>query len=208
VVSALVAIGLAYHPGTLVVRPEAPIDITDDVRVQWRPTRPPRGRYVLTSVAITEPNLFGLAAAYVRREHLVPNDHPSSPPSREEGREEFRASQREAARLLGIDPSDVTFRRRDVIGPSAGLVYALLLADVTGRIDVPKGRVIAATGAVGDGGRVAPVAFVDVKRRVATGADADLFLVPAGEQRGDGGGGVRVVAVPTFGDAERAAVAR
>jgi PDZ domain-containing secreted protein len=204
VIAALVAVGLAFHPGTLVVRPDPPIDITDDVTVSGVPTRAPRGHYVLTAVSISEPNVFGLVGALWSGEETLPADRHGGPgPSRAAGREDFRASQRAAARAVAPGAT-VRFRRRDLVGPSAGLVYALLLADVTGRLDVADGRVVAATGALDDEGRVEPVAFVEVKRRVAVAAGAAVFVVPAGE--GAPGGGVRTVSVASV-DAAVAAVA-
>ena len=207
VAAAVLAVGFGYHPGTLVVRPDRPIDITDDVIVEGVPTRPARGRYVLTAVSISEPNLVGLAGALWSGDEMLANDHPSSPPSRAAGREEFRASQRAAARAVGLDPARVRFRERDLVGPSAGLVYALLLADVTGRADVERGRAVAATGAVDEHGGVVPVAFVSVKLRVAARARADVFLVPAGEGLA-GGGRVRVVSVSSVDGAVAVAAAR
>jgi PDZ domain-containing protein len=207
VVAGVLATGFGYHPGTLVIRPDPPIDITDDVVVEGVPTRPARARYVLTAVSVTEPHAFGLVGALWSGEQTLPNDHPATPASREAGREEFRAAQREASRLAGLDPTKVRFRERDVVGPSAGLVYALLLADVTGHLDVPDGRVVAATGVVDEEGRVLPVSFVSVKLRVAARAGADVFVVPSG-QGVPGRPGMRVVSAPSLEAARAAAAAR
>ena len=76
----------------------------------------------------------------------------------------------------------MTIRDRGLIGPSAGLVYALALTDMLDRTDLARGRVIAATGELDPSGRVWPVGFVAVKAGAARSAHAALLLVPRGEE--------------------------
>ena len=208
-VAALVTIGFLFHPGLLVVRPHAVIDVTDDVVVEGVPTHEPSGRYILTAVSISEPNLFGVAHALLRGEQTLTAEDVDDPiGQRALAREEYLGSQRDVVAFIaaraGIDPSQVvvSFRDRQLSGPSAGLVYALLLADITRQVDVPRGRVIAATGILEHDGDVLPVGFVAIKAQVAQRADADLFVVPTAQ--GVGRGGTSVVAVATFDDALRA----
>lgn len=207
--ASLVMIGFLFHPGLLVVRPHATIDVTNDVVVEGLPTHAPSGRYILTAVSISEPNLFGAAHALVRGEQTLPAERVEDvAEQRHLARDEYLGSQRDAVALVatraGINPNQVvvTFRDRQLSGPSAGLLYALLLADITRQVDVPRGRVVAATGILEHGGDVLPVGFVAIKAQVAQRADADLFLVPAAQ--GAASSGTRVVAVATFDDALRA----
>jgi PDZ domain-containing secreted protein len=78
-------------------------------------------------------------------------------------------------------PFEVSFRRRPIGGPSGGLVYSLLLADMLGRRDLGQGRTITATGAVDASGVVSAVGFVAEKGEAAAGAHATDFLVPASQ---------------------------
>lgn len=208
-VSLVLGAGLGYHPGVLVVRTTPGIDITDDVRLTGTTTRRPTGRYVLTAVDLEQPTLFGAALAWVRREPTVPRSDDVAD-VRFEGRRQFEESRREALRVVageaGLDVAglEVTFRDRDVSGPSAGLVYALLLADITGRIDL-DGRVVAATGVLGPGGQILPVSFEAEKATAAVSARATVFVVPAGGRRPRADhGSVKVVQVESFDDALRA----
>ena len=208
-VAAIVLAGILFHPGVLVVRPSGSLEVTGDVTVEGLPVRPPSGRYILTAVSISEPNLFGTIQALLAGEQTLPAaEVDAGPRQRDLAHGEYLESQQDAARLIasraGVEASDVSvrFRDRKLSGPSAGLVYALLLADVTGQIDVPKGRVVAATGVVDDDGRVLPVGFVAVKSQVAEKAGADLFIVPLAQAPRTCR--TRVVDVDTFDDAARA----
>lgn len=197
--------GSAYHPAILVVRPTAALDITDDVTVVGMPVHRPSGRYIITPVQISQPNLFGAARAHLTRQHTIPAPDVDVREARRAGREEYLDSQLDAVRLIasrsGVDPAsiEVRFRDRELTGPSAGLVYALLLADMTGQMDVADGRRVAATGVIADDGRVLSVGFVQIKRRVADRVGADVFVVPAG-----GAADPSMVPAATFHDAVRA----
>ena len=189
VVAVVVVFACSFHPDVLIVRPSATIDVSRDVAVSVAgvAAHPPRGRYVVTAVDIEETNLVGLGLAVLRREEVVPRAHGVTGVEDEQvGRSSYLASQRVAAELVarraGVDPSalEVRFRDRRLTGPSAGLLYALVVADMTDVVAVPEGRVVAATGALDPAGGVRPVGFLDVKRVVARRAGATLFLVPPG----------------------------
>lgn len=188
VISAAALVGsLAYHPGVLVVRPSDPVEVTHDLQVEVEgiSVRPPTGRYILTAVDISEPNLLGLLNAIVRDELRLPStDGADDPDAQLERRQQFVDSQQQAIRLVaarvGTDPEafHVRFKARPISGPSAGLVYALVLADMVGQVEPRSGQVLAATGTIDDLGRVLPVGYLEVKRRVARRVHADVFLVP------------------------------
>lgn len=79
-------------------------------------------------------------------------------------------------------PFRISFRDRpEVGGPSAGLVYALTIADLLAPADYADGRTIAATGTIGVDGDVGPVGGVTEKAIGVRGAGASEFLVPAQE---------------------------
>lgn len=209
VFAALVMIGFLFHPGLLVVQPYATIDVTNDVVVEGMPTHAPSGRYILTAVSISEPNLFGAGHALLSGEQTLPAEQVDDlADQREIARDEYLGSQRDAVAFIamraGVDPNRVvvSFRDRKLSGPSAGLVYALLLADITRQVHVPRGRVIAATGILEQDGDVLPVGFVAIKAQVARRAAADLFVVPTNQA--PVARGTPVVTVATFDDALRA----
>jgi hypothetical protein len=203
----LVTFAVLWHPPALVVTPGEPIDVTADLGVSGVRTYPVHGRFVLTPVTIRRPTLGGYLLALARHRHTVPVD----PGGRDEeslrraGRQAFADGRRHAvaavAAALGIDPSrlHVTFRQRDVQGPSAALVYALALADLLGSDDVARGRVVAATGELGDDGTVGTIGFVSEKAAVARATHAELFLVPRGQD--PGGRDVPVAEVTSLRDA-------
>ena len=198
-VSLLAAFAVLFHPDVLVVRPSGTIDVSRDIAVPGLP--PPTGRYVVTAVDIEETNLVGLAVAMARGEQTVPRAHGEVASAEERaGRASYHRSQTVAAesvsRLAGVDPAAVRFRDRGLVGPSAGLVYALVLADMAGVVEVPRGRIVAATGDLTGDGRVQPVGYVDVKLEVARRSGATVFLVPDGSPVGRG-----TVAVSTLQEA-------
>jgi Lon-like protease len=83
---------------------------------------------------------------------------------------------------LDVDlPFEAKFKDRNIGGPSAGLVYALLIADLLDPTDVAQDRRIAASGTVQLDGAVGPVGGLHEKLRAAEEADADVFLVPQSE---------------------------
>jgi Lon-like protease len=108
-------------------------------------------------------------------------------------------------RDLRIDlPFQVRFRDRpDVGGPSAGLAYALAIADLLDRQDYASGRTVAATGTIQPDGEVGEVGGVEQKAIAAERAGARLFLVPRGELQEAGGAGLRVEGVDRLEQALR-----
>ncbi|MGQ0680662.1 MAG: site-2 protease family protein [Actinomycetota bacterium] len=86
-------------------------------------------------------------------------------------------------------PFQIEFEERDVGGPSAGLAYALAIADLLDQADYAAGRTIAASGTVSVDGSVGPVGGLEQKAAAAGDKDADLLLVPQEEiasMRGNG----------------------
>ena len=92
-----------------------------------------------------------------------------------------------------------------VIGPSAGLAFALDILQELGR-NVAHGRKVAATGELALNGAVEPIGGVKQKTLGARDAGVDVFLVPAGENAREArryAGGLRIVAVENFQQALR-----
>jgi len=101
-------------------------------------------------------------------------------------------------------PFEVSFRRRPIGGPSGGLIYSLLLADVLGTQDLAQGRTITATGAVDASGAVSAVGFVVEKGNAAEAAGADEFFVSAAQVRAVHAHHLRPRGVLTVGEAVQA----
>lgn len=295
-VAAVVLVGLVYTPPVVVLAPGISVDVTRDIRIRDAEVDEVRGRYLLTSVQLSQPNGAGLALAWLRGRQVIPVSDviPRGADVEqyiEEQRSLFRESERvaaaAAARAAGLDvrvtgggarvvavapgspaaealeerdvvtavdgrpvrlvsdlvaavstrppgtrfelrvvragrpttvrvrsdvlegvegrtglgvvvetvdldvdlPFQVSFRERDIGGPSAGLAYALAIYDLLDPADVARGRAVAATGTIDIDGRVGPVGGVDAKAEAAQAAGADLFLVPeaeVGQARGEG----------------------
>lgn len=92
--------------------------------------------------------------------------------------------------IIGVDlstiglqvklPQNVGIDSGEVVGPSAGLPFALYLVDTLQRnVDLLAGRNVVATGALAPDGKVLPVGRVRQKALAAQAAKNDLFLVPA-----------------------------
>jgi PDZ domain-containing protein len=76
-------------------------------------------------------------------------------------------------------PQNVGIDSGEVVGPSAGLPFALYLVDTQQRnVDLLAGRNVVATGALAPDGKVLPVGRVRQKALAAQAAKNDLFLVP------------------------------
>ncbi len=101
-------------------------------------------------------------------------------------------------------PFDVTFREREIGGPSAGLAYALAIYDLIKDANVADGRDVATTGTIDLDGRVGPVGGLEEKAISAKRAGAELFLVPEDEVRDARSSGLDVVGVSTLEDALKA----
>ena len=91
-------------------------------------------------------------------------------------------------------------------GPSAGLAFALDIAQELGR-NVTHGHKIAATGEIALDGTVGPIGGVKQKTFGARAAGVDAFLVPAGENAREArryADGLRIIPVKNFPQALRA----
>lgn len=120
----------------------------------------------------------------------------------------------EGGPLLGVRlttrvklPFEITIDSGKVVGPSAGLAYALELVDVLTPGELTGGRVVAATGDLHADGTVGPIGGVAQKAITVRRAGATVFLVPRAnldEARSRAGDGLRVMPVDSFGDALRA----
>lgn len=111
---------------------------------------------------------------------------------------------RVATRDLRLElPFRVRFADRDVGGPSAGLAYALAIADMLGA-GPPSPRVVAATGAVDPDGLVSEVCCAAQKSLAARHAGASLFLAPVRDEPTASGRGVTVTGVWTLAGAREA----
>jgi PDZ domain-containing secreted protein/Zn-dependent protease len=79
-------------------------------------------------------------------------------------------------------PFQIRFRERPgIAGPSAGLAYALVIAEMLGPEDLGRDRTIAATGTIDVQGTVGEIGGVAEKARAAKGEDATVFIVPSRE---------------------------
>jgi PDZ domain-containing protein len=209
----LLAAGVAasqYHPAVLLLSPGPVVDVTDDVVIDGAPVHRPNGRYLLTSVRVTRPSLLELGFLGFRGQvEVVPvrSNRGETSQLRRDGHAEFRASQTAAAaagvRAAGLDPTvvRVLFRDREVIGPSAGLVYALLVNDLLTPGDLTAGRLIAATGTIDADGGVGLVGGIAEKATGLNRFGGSLLLLPIDQLVGAGAFGVAVIGVGSLADA-------
>jgi len=97
-------------------------------------------------------------------------------------------------------PEAVSIDANGVVGPSAGLAFALDLVQKLGR-NVDRGRKIAATGEINLNGSVSPIGGIKQKTIGAREAGVDVFLVPAGQNARDArkyADGLRIIPVKNF----------
>jgi PDZ domain-containing protein len=78
-------------------------------------------------------------------------------------------------------PLSVTVDSQNIGGPSAGLAFALSMADALTKEDLTRGHRIAVTGTIDINGNVGLVGGVEFKVRAAEREGADIFLVPKDE---------------------------
>lgn len=98
-------------------------------------------------------------------------------------------------------PFTVKIQLSDIGGPSAGLMFALGIIDLTTTDDLTNGTFIAGTGTIDDDGTVGVIGGIQQKMIAARKAGATVFLVPAGnceEARGATPAGLRLVKVDTL----------
>jgi PDZ domain-containing protein len=101
-------------------------------------------------------------------------------------------------------PFDISIDSGQVVGPSAGLAYALELLDLLTAGELTGGLKIAATGELRVDGTVGPVGGVAQKVVTVERAGADVFLVPKDnlvEAQSRAGRDLQVRAVSSFGEA-------
>lgn len=101
-------------------------------------------------------------------------------------------------------PFDITIDSGQVVGPSAGLAYALELLDLLTAGELTGGLKVAATGELGPSGAVGPVGGVAQKVVAVKRAGAEVFIVPKqneAEAREKAGDGLRILPVSTFDEA-------
>ncbi len=112
--------------------------------------------------------------------------------------------------IIGIRPApayslpfDVIIDSQDIVGPSAGLMFALAIADSLTESDLTRGHRIAGTGTISLDGMVGPIGGVGQKVRAAEHAGAEIFLSPPEDFAAAKAtaGKIRVYAVRTIGDA-------
>lgn len=102
-------------------------------------------------------------------------------------------------------PVDVEIDLGDVGGPSAGLPFALEVYQQLGN-DIDHGYRVAATGAIELDGTIVSVGGIKQKAFGVREVEADVFLVPAGENAETArryAGGIRVIPVESFQQALR-----
>lgn len=98
---------------------------------------------------------------------------------RQRMRESLQSARTLATRQLGLnDLPVVELRIGELGGPSAGLAFALTLADLLTTGDLTGGRTIAVTGQLGADGEVQAVGRMPEKARAAQSAGADVLIVP------------------------------
>lgn len=78
-------------------------------------------------------------------------------------------------------PFEISFAERRIGGPSAGLVYGLVIADMLDSQDLADGRRIAASGTIGLEGEVGAVGGLPQKAIAADRANASVLIVPGDE---------------------------
>ena len=102
-------------------------------------------------------------------------------------------------------PFPVKIQAGSVVGPSAGLPFALEIMEKLGR-NVDRGYKIAATGELELDGSVLPIGGVEQKTIEAKRSGVDILLVPAGDNTAEArrfAGSMRVIPVNSFQQALR-----
>ncbi|MEA2932611.1 MAG: Lon-like protease, partial [Actinomycetota bacterium] len=103
-------------------------------------------------------------------------------------------------------PFEITIDSGKVVGPSAGLAYALEVLDVLTPGELTGGAAVAATGDLQPDGTVGAIGGVAQKTVTVRRAGAKVFLVPRenlAEARARAGRGLQVLPVDSFDDALR-----
>lgn len=101
-------------------------------------------------------------------------------------------------------PFEITIDSGRVVGPSAGLAYALELVDLLTPGELTGGMAVAVTGDLRPDGSVGPIGGVEQKTVTVRRAGAKVFLVPSAnleEAQDRAGDDLQVFAVDSFDDA-------
>ena len=101
-------------------------------------------------------------------------------------------------------PFDVTIDSQNIGGPSAGLAFALTIADELTTEDLTRGHHVAVTGTIDPSGVVGLVGGVEFKVRAAEQEGADVFLAPTqevAEAKKAASSHLKVIGVATLADA-------
>jgi PDZ domain-containing protein len=104
-------------------------------------------------------------------------------------------------------PFEISIDSGDVVGPSAGLAYALELLDLLTAGELTGGAKVAATGELAPNGQVGPVGGMRQKVITVKRAGATVLLVPKANEadaRAHAGDGLQIFGVATFDDALQA----
>jgi PDZ domain-containing protein len=95
-------------------------------------------------------------------------------------------------RLIGVDlglryrlPLRIAVDTSDISGPSGGLVMALAIIDDLTPGDLTGGKKVAVTGTIDSQGNVGPIGGIAQKAIAARRAGAEVFIVPACQDRAD-----------------------
>ena len=211
VIGALVALVVGaqqYHPPVVLLSPGRAIDISGDVTITGAPVYPVHGHYLMTPVRLRRPSLLALGVNTLTHgaEVIALGGGVDHRALREAGRATFDESRLRAAaaaaRATGLQVAfSPRFRDRDIIGPSAGLVYALLIADLLQPGDQAGGRSVAATGTIDASGRVGDVGSLQEKLVGARRGGAALMLLPADQLGEAGSARITVIGVASLDDA-------
>lgn len=304
VLSVGLVVSALYYPPLLVQEPGVVLDVIEDIKLEGIDTTEINGRYLLTSVTLTEKNLISVAvAAFDPDSEIVPISHlyPEGIPAQEaeeRSRSQFDESRTlaavAAAEALGMEvvyegtgarvieavegapadgllqsddviiavddkpvrlssqvqeivrgspagttfrfrvergetiheleiaseavsfegsestaigvlittrdpnielPFEISFEERNIGGPSAGLVYALAIADILDQRDIAGGRSIAASGTIDPDGGVGRVGGLQQKAIAALEGGASILLLPSQDARSVGVDGLTLIGV-------------
>lgn len=153
VVACAALLSALYHPPLALIVPGPTIDITRDVTIAG--ASPPTGRFILTTVRFERPTLLRVvAASLLSLRQVTTLDYDIDRVRRELRR--FEQSRVDASDAAGA--REVHFQERRILGGSAGLLYALVIADMLDPADLARGRTIAAMGSIRNDGTIGDVA--------------------------------------------------
>ncbi|MFW6269316.1 MAG: PDZ domain-containing protein [Bacillota bacterium] len=99
-------------------------------------------------------------------------------------------------------PKNVSFHTENIVGPSAGTVFALEIYNQLTDEDITKGKRIAGTGSISSEGEVGKIDGVAQKVMAAEKVDADLFLAPEAnyEKARKASQNIKVISIKDFSE--------